>query len=167
MPRSTVYYEPRGPTESDLCVMRRLDEQSTATPFYAVERMTCVCDVKGLTSVTIGCVGYCVRWGWGRSIRSLGGTCANAVEHRVYPHLLRRFRIDRPNYVWSADVAYLRLSQGFVYLVAMLDWFSRYVLSWSLSATLDAWSCVEALREALRVATPEIRYSTWTRAASF
>jgi putative transposase len=77
-------------------------------------------------------------------------------EHRIYPYLLRGLRIERPNQVWSADITYLRLSQGFVYRMAILDWFSRYVLSWSLSTTLDAWFCVQALREALRIATPEI-----------
>jgi putative transposase len=65
-------------------------------------------------------------------------------------------RIERPNQVWSADITYIRLSRGFAYLVAVLDWFSRYVVSWSLSVTLDAWFCVEALREALRLGTPEI-----------
>jgi len=77
-------------------------------------------------------------------------------EHRIYPYRLRGLRIERPNQVWSADITYLRLTQGFVYLVAILDWFSRYVLSWSLSTTLDGWFCVQALREALRTARPEI-----------
>jgi putative transposase len=88
----------------------------------------------------------------------------NGSAHRIYPYLLRGMRIERPNQVWSADITYIRLSQGFVYLVAILDWFSRYVLSWSLSTTLDAWFCVQALREALRVGSP--RSSTRTRAAS-
>jgi putative transposase len=67
-------------------------------------------------------------------------------EHRVYPYLLRGLRIDRPNQVWSSDITYVRLRQGFAYLVAILDWFSRYVLSWWLSTTLDAWFCVAASR---------------------
>jgi len=70
--------------------------------------------------------------------------------------LLRGVRLDRPNQVWSSDITYIRLTQGFAYLVAILDWFSRYVLSWSLSTTLEAWFCVQALREALRTATPQI-----------
>jgi len=76
--------------------------------------------------------------------------------HRIYPYLLRGVRIERPNQVWSADITYIRLSQGFVYLMAVLDWFSRYVVSWSLSTTLDAWFCVQALREALCKAQPQI-----------
>jgi putative transposase len=74
----------------------------------------------------------------------------------VYPYLLRGLRIDRPNLVWSSDITYIRLSQGFVYLAAILDWFSRYVLSWSLSTTLEAWFCVRTLREALGRARPQI-----------
>ena len=156
VPRSTVYYEPCGPKASDLAVMRRLDEQYTATPFYGVERMTACLHRQGFR------IGHNrVR----RLLRLLGLealypkprlSVPGGPEHRVYPYLLRGLRIERPNQVWSADITYIRLSQGFVYLMAILDWFSRYVLSWSLSTTLDAWFCVQALREALRTATPEI-----------
>lgn len=76
--------------------------------------------------------------------------------HRIYPYLLRRVPIVRVNQVWSTDITYIRLSSGFVYLVAIMDWYSRYVLSWSLSVTMDVSFCVEALDEALRVARPEI-----------
>jgi putative transposase len=156
VPRSTVYYEPWGPKASDLVVMRRLDEQYTATPFYGVERMTASLRRQGLR------IGHNrVR----RLLRLMGLealypkprlSVPGGPEHRIYPYLLRGLRIERPNQVWSADITYIRLSQGFVYLMAILDWFSRYVLSWSLSTTLDAWFCVQALREALRIATPEI-----------
>lgn len=154
--RSTVYYEPCGPNASDLAVMRRLDEQYTATPFYGVERMTACLQREGLR------IGHNrVR----RLLRLLGLealypkprlSVPGGPEHRVYPYRLRGLRIARPNQVWSADITYIRLTQGFVYLVAILDWFSRYVLSWSLSTTLDAWFCVQALREALRTGRPEI-----------
>lgn len=156
VPRSVLYYEPRGPKASDLAVMRRIDEQYTCTPFYGVERMTACLQREGIR------IGHNrVR----RLLRLMGLealypkprlSVPNGVEHRVYPYLLRGLRIDHPNQVWSADITYIRLSQGFVYLMAILDWFSRDVLSWSLSPTLDAWFCVEALREALRIATPEI-----------
>ena len=156
VPRSTVYYEPCGPKASDLVVMQRLDEQYTATPFYGVERMTASVRRQGLR------IGHNrVR----RLLRLMGLealypkprlSVPGSPEHRIYPYLLRGLRIERPNQVWSADITYIRLSQGFVYLMAILDWFSRYVLSWSLSTTLDAWFCVQALREALRIATPEI-----------
>jgi putative transposase len=156
VPRSAVYYEPCGPSASDLALMRRLDEQYTAAPFYGVERMTACLHRAGLR------VGHNrVR----RLLRLMGLealypkprlSVPGGSEHRVYPYRLRGLRIERPNQVWSADITYIRLSQGFAYLVAILDWFSRYVLSWSLSATLDGWFCVEALREALRTARPAI-----------
>jgi putative transposase len=154
--RSTVYYEPCGPKASDLAVMRRLDEQYTATPFYGVERMTACLHRDGIR------IGHNrVR----RLLRLLGLealypkprlSVPGGPEHRVYPYRLRGLRIERPNQVWSADITYIRLTQGFVYLVAILDWFSRYVLAWSLSTTLDGWFCVQALQAALRTARPEI-----------
>jgi putative transposase len=156
VPRSTVYYEPCGPKASDLAVMRWLDEQYTATPFYGVERMTACLHRDGLR------IGHNrVR----RLLRRLGLealypkprlSLPGGPEHRIYPYRLRGLRMERPNQVWSADITYIRLTQGFVYLVAILDWFSRYVLSWSLSATLDGWFCVQALREALQTARPVI-----------
>lgn len=156
VPRSTLYYEPCGPKASDLAVMRQLDEQYTATPFYGVERMTGCLRREGIR------IGHNrVR----RLLRLMGLealypkprlSLPNGLEHRVYPYLLWGVRIDRPNQVWSSDITYIRLAQGFAYLVAILDWFSRYVLSWSLSTTLDAWFCVQALREALRTAKPQI-----------
>ena len=154
--RSTVYYAPRGPKGSDLAVMRRIDEQYTRTPFYGVERMTAHLRRQGL------------RMGHNRVRRLMRLMGREAIypkprlsvpggaEHRIYPYLLRGLRIERPNQVWSADITYIRLSQGFVYLMAVLDWFSRYVLTWSLSTTLEAWFCVEALRAALRTARPGI-----------
>ena len=155
VPRSTVYYESCGPKTSDLAVMRQLDTQYTRTPFYGVERMTACLRRDGIR------IGHNrVR----RLLRLMGLealypkprlSLPDGTAHRVYPYLLRGVQIDRPNQVWSADITYIRLSQGFAYLVAILDWFSRYVLSWSLSTTLDAWFCVQALREALRFATPE------------
>jgi putative transposase len=154
--RSTVYYEPQGSSASDLAVMRRLDEQYTAAPFYGVERMTASLHRLG------------IRIGHNRVRRRMRVMGLEAIypkprlsvpggpEHRIYPYLLGGVRIERPNQVWSADITYIQLSQGFVYLMAILDWFSRYVVSWSLSTTLDAWFCVQALREALRMAKPEI-----------
>lgn len=154
--RSTVYYEPCGPPASDLAVMRRLDEQYTAMPFYGVERMTAALRRAG------------IRIGHNRVRRLLRLMGLEALypkprlsvpggpEHRIYPYLLRGLRIERPNQVWSADITYIRLRQGFVYLMAVLDWFSRYVVSWSLSTTLEAWFCVQALRAALRTARPAI-----------
>ena len=154
--RSAMYYVPQGPSAEDLSVIRLLDEQYTRTPFYGVERMTAWLHRKGLP------IGHNrVR----RLLRLMGLEAIYAKprlslpggqEHRIYPYLLRGLAIVRPNQVWATDLTYIRLRQGFVYLTAILDWFSRYVLSWALSTTLDAWFCVEALREALRQAKPEI-----------
>ena len=156
VPRSTLYYPRCGPKIEDLWVMRQIDAQYTATPFYGVERMTAGLRRQG------------VRIGHNRVRRLLRLMGLEALypkprlsvpagaEHRVYPYLLGGLRIDQPNQVWSSDITYIRLSQGFAYLVAILDWFSRYVLSWSLSTTLDAWFCVQALREALRTGRPKI-----------
>lgn len=156
VPRGTLYYQPRGAKAEDLLVMRRLDELYTATPFYGVERMTAVLRREGL-----GIGHNRVR----RLLRQMGLEAIypkprlrvpGGPEHRVYPYLLRGLRIDRPNQVWSSDITYIRLSQGFVYLAAILDWFSRYVLAWMLSTTLEAWFCVRTLREALGRARPQI-----------
>jgi putative transposase len=154
--RSTRYYRPVETKAEDLLVMRRIDEQYTATPFYGVERMTACLQRQGFR------IGHNrVR----RLLRLMGLealypkprlSIPGGPEHRVYPYLLRSLRIDHVNQVWSSDITYIRLTRGFAYLVAILDWFSRYVLSWRLSTTLEAWFCVEALREALRSARPQI-----------
>lgn len=168
--RSTLYYQRRGPKESDVAVMHLMDEQYTRTPYYGVERMTAWLHRLG------------VRIGHNRVRRLLRLMGLEAIypkprlsrpggpEHRVYPYLLRGLTIDRPNQVWAADITYIRLWRGFVYLAAVMDWYSRYVLSWSLSTTLDCWFCVEALRRALAVGRPQIfntdQGSQFTSAAS-
>jgi putative transposase len=154
--RSTVYYPQQGVKQSDLEIMRLLDAQYTRTPHYGVERMTAQFKKKGLV------IGHNrVR----RLMRLMGLEAIypkprlsrpGSPEHRTYPYLLRGLTIERPNHVWAADITYIRLWQGFIYLVAIMDWYSRYVLSWSLSTTLDAYFCVEALRQGLAIARPAI-----------
>jgi putative transposase len=153
--RSTIYYQ-KGAKPSDVEVMRLLDEHYTRTPHYGVERMTAQLKRKGLV------IGHNrVR----RLMRLMGLEAIyptprlsrpGSREPRKYPYLLRGLTIERPNHVWAADITYIRLWRGFVYLFAIMDWYSRYVLSWSLSVTLDAYFCVEALRQALALARPEI-----------
>jgi len=135
--------------------MDRIDKQYTKTPFYGVERMTQQLKRDGVV------IGHNrVR----RLMRLVGlmpvypkpKTSKRHPEHKIYPYLLRGVAIERVNQVWSADITYIRLLAGFVYLVAILDWFSRYVLSWSVSNSLDSLFCVDALDDALRIATPEI-----------
>lgn len=153
--RSALYYKPRGLREEDLELMRLLDEQFTKTPFYGSRRM-----VAWLSSI-----GYEVnRKRVVRLMRTMGleaiypkpRLSCPARGHRIYPYLLRGKKVSRVNQVWGADITYIRLTQGFLYLVAIMDWYSRYVLSWELSNTLDADFCVLALERALELGSPEI-----------
>ena len=150
LPRSTRYYAPRGETSANLALMRRLDEQYLATPFYGSRRM----------AVALGANRKRVR----RLMRQMGieaiyprrSTSRPAVGHKIYPYLLRNLAITRPDQVWSTDITYVPLRRGFLYLTAVIDWYSRYVLSWRLSNTLDGAFCREALDEALSARRPEI-----------
>jgi putative transposase len=135
--------------------MRLLDEQYTRTPFYGIGKMT----------AWLRSLGYEVNHKRVERLMRLMGIEAIYPKPRLsrageqtqrYPYLLRNLSIERVNQVWSTDITYIRLHHGFVYLVAILDWFSRYVLSWEVSITLDTSCCLEALDQALCVATPEI-----------
>jgi len=153
--RSGLYYEPVGPSAENLALMRLLDEQYTRTPFYGVRKMT-----KSLKNLGYHVGHKRVR----RLLREMGleaiypkpNLSFNGAEHRRFPYLLRGMKILRPNQVWSADITYIRLEGGFVYLVAIIDWFSRYVLAWELSNTLEADFCLSALDTALRRGKPDI-----------
>ena len=135
--------------------MRRLDEQYTATPFYGIRRMTAWLKSQGY-GVNHKRVSRLLRQ-MGLAAIYPGPKLSQPGEgHRVYPYLLRGVRIERPNQVWSTDVTYIRLRQGFAYLVAVMDWFSRYVLSWRLSISLEVGFCLEALEGALAKGRPGI-----------
>ncbi len=139
--KSALYYTPRGLSDSNFAVMRLIDEQYTRTPFYGVERMTAWLQRTGIV------IGHNrVR----RLMRLMGLeaiypkprlSLPGDDNSRKYPYLLRELKIARPNQVWATDITYVRLWQGFVYLVAIMDWYSRYVLSWVLSTTLDVDFC--------------------------
>lgn len=154
--RSMLYYQPRGVSPSDVVIMRLMDEQYTRTPYYGVERMRAWLVRQG----------FWIGHNRVRRLLRLMGLAAvypkprlsrpGGPEHRLWPYLLRGLSIDHPNQVWAADITYIRLWRGFAYLVAVMDWYSRYVLSWALSVTLDAWFCIEALRQALRLGRPQI-----------
>jgi len=155
LPRSSFYYAPVPVSETDLTLMRLLDEQYTATPFYGSRRM----------QVALAKAGYVVnRKHLQRLMRTMGLeaigpkprlSLANPA-HRIYPYLLRDVPITRADQVWSTDITYVRLRQGFGYLVAIMDWFSRYVLAWELSVTVDQHFCLDALARALATRRPEI-----------
>lgn len=158
--RSTIYYRSRGIKPDDLNLMRLIDEQYMKTPFYGSRSMTT--HLRRLLKRRIN------RKRIQRLMRIMGleaiypkpKTSRPHPNHKVYPYLLRDKRIDRSNQVWAADITYIPMSRGFMYLVAVMDWHSRKVLSWRISNTLDADFCVEALSEALAIYGPPEIFNT-------
>jgi len=153
--RSSFYYESARNEEDNEDLMRLIDEQYMRTPFYGVPRMT----------QWLRATGHCVNPK--RVRRLMRGMGLEAIYpkprlslagqgHRKYPYLLKGLKIESPNQVWSTDITYIRMSPGFMYLVAIMDWFSRYVLSWEVSNTLEAPFCLGALERALERVQPEI-----------
>lgn len=153
--RAGFYYEPRGESAENLGFMRLLDEQYTRTPFYGVCRMTAWLRTQG-HAVNPKRVRRLLRLMGLEAIYQKPRLSLAAAGHRTYPYLLRGVVVERVNQVWSTDITYIRLRHGFVYLVAVMDWFSRYVLSWEMSVTLDGSFCIAALERALRHGQPEI-----------
>src|ERR1035437_5722824 len=154
--RSTLYYRPAPVSEDDLAVMRRLDELYLAAPFYGTRRMVAVLRREGW-SVNRKRVRRLMRLMGLEAIYQKPNTSRGHPEHKVYPYLLRGLVIDRPNQVWCADITYIPMAKGFVYLVAVMDLFSRRVLAWRQSITMETDFCVDALREATeRYGHPEI-----------
>ena len=145
--RSTVYYRPVPVSADDLSVMRRIDELHLAWPFYGSRRMAAVLRREGW-EVNRKRAKRLMRVMGIEAIYQKPNTSKGHPDHQVYPYLLRGLTIDRPNQVWCADITYIPLAKGFVYLVAVMDWFSRRVLSWRVSITMETDFCVEALREA-------------------
>ncbi len=155
VPRSGIYYKPVSETDENLLLMRLIDEQYMRHPEFGYPRMTdwlrdqehCVNQKRvarlmqrmGLQAITPG-----------------PHTSKPAPGHKVYPYLLRDVEIERVNQVWSTDITYIPMRRGFMYLSAVIDWYSRYVLSWELSNSLDSLFCVAALERALEQGTPEI-----------
>ena len=153
--RSSYYYRTRRPGKDEQAIMRLIDEQYTKTPFYGVRRIT----------TTLRRLGHLINHKRiARLMRIMGleaiypgpRLSKSCKETKKYPYLLRNLSITRPDHVWGTDITYIRLRHGFVYLAAIMDWFSRYVVSWSLSITLDAGFCVDMLKNALQTARPEI-----------
>jgi len=155
LPRSTAYYGSRRDDTLDLELMRLMDEQYLKTPFYGVRRFTDWLRDLGY-AVGLKRVRRLMRVLGIEAIYPRRRLSCPAPDHRIYPYLLRGLAIARPDQVWCADITYIRMWRGFAYLVAVMDWFSRYVLSWRLSNTLDTAFCLEALVEALGTGTPEI-----------
>jgi len=153
--RSGLYYQPRGESAENLKLMRLIDEEYTRRPFYGSRRMMRWLHAQG----------YQVGRHRVRRLMELMRLEAMypkprlsqpGEDHKIYPYLLDGVAITRVNQVWSTDITYIRMAGGFVYLVAVMDWYSRYVLSWALSLTLELPFCLEALQAALRHGRPEI-----------
>jgi len=153
--RSSLYYEPVGESQENLDLMRLLDEQYTRTPCYGVLKMEAYLRSLG-HDVNTKRVRRLLRKMGLEAIYQKPNTSKPNPEHKVYPYLLRGLVIDRCDQVWSTDITYIRLASGFVYLVAVIDWYSRYVLGWALSTTLDADFCIETVASLVEHRTCEI-----------
>lgn len=154
--RSGLYYEPVPTTDEELALMRRIDEMHLKWPFYGSRKVSQELRKHGMR-INRKQVQRLMRLMGLESLAPKPNTSRPAPQHPVYPYLLRNLKISRVNQVWATDITYIPLERGFAYLVAIIDWYSRRVLSWRLSNTLDSSFCVEALDEALmRFDKPEI-----------
>lgn len=156
LPRATAYYAPKPETPENLALMRRIDELHLEFPFAGARMLRDLLKQEGIPAG---------RKRIGRLMTQMGiealyrkaNTSKKAPGHHIYPYLLRNLTIDRPNEVWATDITYIPMRRGFVYLVAVVDWFSRKVLSWRVSNTLTTDFCLDAVREAIhRYGVPEI-----------
>ena len=154
--RASYYYEGVAVSAENLRLMNLLDEQYTKTPFYGVRKMTAWLNEVKQESVNVKRIRRLLRIMGLEAIYQKPRLSQAAAGHRIYPYLLRGVKIARVNQVWSTDITYIRLHGGFVYLVAVIDWYSRYVLSWEVSTTLETDFCVSSLERALTLGQPEI-----------
>jgi putative transposase len=153
--RSSLYYEPGGEAAEDLRLMRLIDEQYTARPFYGSRRMTIWLNEQG-EEVNRKRVRRLMRVMGLEAIYPKPRLSLAGKGHRIYPYLQRGVMVERKDQVWSTDITYVAMPSGFMYLAAVIDWFSRYVIAWRLSNTLDGSFCLEMLDEALEGGRPEI-----------
>lgn len=153
--RSGYYYQPAGESALNLELMHRIDEIYTRYPYYGSRRIR-TCLRRQDYEVNRKRIQRVMRKMEIAAIYPKPKLSQANREHRIYPYLLRELVIERPNQVWCTDITYIRLVGGFVYLVAMMDWYSRYVLSWAVSTTMETTFCREALEKALRQTTPTI-----------
>jgi putative transposase len=154
--RSSLYYAPQPVSAADLAVMRRIDELHMNHPFAGSRMLR---DLLRLEGVEIGRdrVGTMMRRMGIEAVYRRPNTSKPAPGHKIYPYLLRGLAVERPNQVWAMDITYIPMARGFVYLAAVVDWFSRRVLSWRLSITMEVDFCIDAVEEALaRHGTPNI-----------
>jgi len=154
--RGTVYYQPRPVSERDLLLMRAIDELHLDHPFAGSRMLRDLLRQQGLDAGRLH-VGTLMGKMGIEAICRRPNTSKPAPGHWIYPYLLRNLKIDRPNQVWAMDITYIPMARGLVYLCAVVDWFSRKILSWRLSITMDSSCCVDAVEEALAAhGRPEI-----------
>ena len=154
--RGSVYYLPRPVPAADLAIMRRMDELHLEFPFAGSRMLRDLLNQEGTRIGRRHVATLMKRMGMEALYRK-PSTSKPAPGHKVYPYLLRGLTIDRPNQVWAMDITYIPMARGFVYLTAVVDWFSRRVLSWRLSISMDVGFCIEAVEEALvRYGAPEV-----------
>lgn len=154
--RSSYYYNVCGESAFNLRLMRLIDEQHLELPFYGYPRM-CL-RLRELTGEIINekRVERLMKKMRIRAVFPRPKTTIFAKGHKIYPYLLRNLKIERPNQVWSTDITYIPMAKGFLYLTAVIDWYSRFVLSWELSNNMERWFCIEALESAFQYGQPEI-----------
>ena len=154
--RGSVYYMPRPVSAGDLAIMRRIDEVHLEYPFMGSRMLRDMLRREGIGIGRRHVATLMKRMGI-EAIYRRPNTSKPAPGHKIYPYLLRGLRVDRPNQVWAMDITYIPMARGFVYLAAVVDWFSRRVLAWRLSITMEASFCIEAVEEALaRFGRPDI-----------
>ena len=153
--RSGLYYQPVGESAENLRLMRLMDEEYTRHPFFGSRRMVAWLRNQG-HEVNRKRVSRLMEVMGIEAVYPKPRMSQPGEGHKIYPYLLKDVAVTRVNQVWSTDITYIRMAEGFVYLVAVMDWFSRYVLSWALSLTMELDFCVEALQRALRRGRPEI-----------
>jgi putative transposase len=151
---SSLFYKPVPPSPRELAIKRRIDEIYTAHPFYGSRKIAVeLYSEYGVSRPTIQA--YMREMGISAIVPG-PNTSKSAPQHQIYPYLLRTVPAERPNHIWGIDITYIRLVQGWLYLVAVLDWYSRFILSWALSQTLEMDFVLSAVDNALLQATPEI-----------
>lgn len=156
--RGSYYYQPKQESEKNILLMRRIDEIYTKFPYYGAPKITAQLNREsyGINHKRIerlmGVIGI-------QAVFPKRNLSKNGKNHVKYPYLLNKIDINRPNYVWGTDITYIRANGKWFYLVAILDWYSRYVISWKLSRSMETDFCIACLKEALKIALPEIHNS--------
>jgi putative transposase len=154
--RGSVYYQPRPVSDADLKLMPRIDKLHTAFPFAGSRMLQGLLVQEGFAVGRLHVATLMKRMG-GEALYRKSNTSKPAPGHKIYPYLLRKLPVTRPNQVWAMDIPYIPMARGFIYLAAVLDWFTRPVLSWRVSISLEADFCIEAVEEALaRHGKPDI-----------